>query len=163
MNLSEGCQYLGHICQKVANICDIFVRMCHYTLIPFNIFAREFPIILKHFQEGCQQPFGNTHEEYKIQIQGAKESFKNSQRFFSYSCYTHSKSQSCDTHCKTVDAHVPLNFKSMESGPMTNVITPTSFKIRVLKSFHSCMNVHFMCFLCLTKSRFDTNNGSLLP
>ncbi len=30
-------------------------------------------------------------------------------------------------HCMTAEPHVPLNFKSMESGLMTNVITPASF------------------------------------
>jgi hypothetical protein len=32
-----------------------------------------------------------------------------------------------ELHCKTAEAHVLLNFKSMESGLMTNVITPVSF------------------------------------
>ncbi len=32
-------------------------------------------------------------------------------------------------HCKTAEVHVLLNFKSMESGLVTNVITPTSFYI----------------------------------
>jgi hypothetical protein len=30
-------------------------------------------------------------------------------------------------HCKTAEVHVLLNFKSTESGLMTNVITSTSF------------------------------------
>ncbi len=51
-----------------------------------------------------------------------------------------------------------LIFKSTESGLMTNIITPTSVLIRVLKSSLCCMYKRFMCFLYLKKSRFDTNN-----
>jgi hypothetical protein len=36
-------------------------------------------------------------------------------------------------HCKTDEAHVPHNFKSMESGPMTNLLQTSKSKIRVLK------------------------------
>ncbi len=64
-------------------------------------------------------------------------------------------------HCKTAEAHVLLNFKSKESGPMTNVITPTSFYIRVLKSSLSCLYGGLLCFLRLKKSRCNTINTSL--
>jgi hypothetical protein len=34
-------------------------------------------------------------------------------------------------HCKTDEAHVPHNFKSMESSPMTNVLQTSKSYIRV--------------------------------
>jgi hypothetical protein len=35
-------------------------------------------------------------------------------------------------HCKTYESHVPHKFTKMQSGPMTNVISPDRVKIRVL-------------------------------
>jgi hypothetical protein len=38
----------------------------------------------------------------------------------------------CTTHCKTYESHVPHKFTKMQSGPMTNVISPNIVKSRVL-------------------------------
>jgi hypothetical protein len=35
-------------------------------------------------------------------------------------------------HCKTAESHEPHKFTKMQSGPMTNVISPNSMEIRVL-------------------------------
>ncbi len=74
-------------------------------------------------QDGAQDPVQSEHKQL-YQGKGPVEL----QKPTATTPTTSSNYWSCAaTHCKTAEVHVLLNFKSTESGLMTNVITSTSF------------------------------------
>jgi hypothetical protein len=59
-------------------------------------------------------------------------------------------------HCKTDESHAPHKFTKMQSGLMTNVISPNSINIWVLKSSVFWTDTPFLCLLCFTRVKYDS-------
>jgi hypothetical protein len=64
-------------------------------------------------------------------------------------------------HCKTDESHAPHKFTKMQSGLMTNVISPNNINFRVLYSSDFWTDTPSLCVMCFSRVKYDSENSLL--